>query len=94
MWILNNGDEGLQATEAIEIDAIPGFGTADETSVLQDSEVLGDGGLRKREFINDLAADSSFFAGKEPENSNPGWVADGFGETTELFVGFGAFEGG
>lgn len=94
---LETSDKSLKAAEGSGFDAVTHAGSVDfapdDACIFKDFQVLGDGGLGQRQFIDDIAADAVIFADEDAQNLNAGGVADGFGELGEFGVGFGAFDG-
>src|ERR1035441_10236945 len=78
------------------MDAVANAGTvpsaADQSGMLEDSQVLGGCRLGQRELADDLTAYTRLFARQHAENAHAGGVTDGLGELGEFLVGLGTFE--
>src|ERR1035441_10420487 len=78
------------------MDAVANAGTvpsaADQSGMLEDSQVLGGCRLGQRELADDLTAYTRLFARQHAVNAHSGGVTDGLGELGEFLVGLGTFE--
>ena len=87
---LQSPDQRFQTAKRIRLDAITNAWTIDlaanEPRLLQHLEVLRHGGLRKRQFVDDVTADARSPANEEPQDLDPGGVSEGFRERRQLFV--------
>lgn len=90
--LLDDGYQRFKPPKPIDVNAVADtrtvLGTADQVGLFQDPEVLGDGGLRKRKFVNNLAAFPRFLAGQHPQYPYARWVADRFRKPGEFLIGF------
>jgi hypothetical protein len=91
------GDEGFQSSEGVWFNAIADARSvdlaADKAGVLQDLEVLRHGGLRERQLVHDVAADTGVPTNQEAEDLDPGRVTGRLAEERKLLVGVRALDG-
>ena len=66
--------------------------TANQPSVFQDSEVLGNRRLRERELIDNLTAYSSLFQRQHAKDANTGWMPDRLRQLCQFIIGFRALK--
>ena len=66
--------------------------TANQPSVFQDSEVLGNRRLRERELIDNLTAYSSLFQRQHAKDANADWMPDRLRQLCQFLIGFRTLE--
>jgi hypothetical protein len=92
---LETSDEGLETTQHPGLDAVADARAvdvpSDEAGLLEDLEVLRDGGLGEGKLAHDVAAHAGLAAFQESKDGDPGRVANGLGEERQLLVRLGAF---
>jgi hypothetical protein len=76
-------NERAEAPERVRFhavaDARPVDVPADEASVLQDLEVLGNGGLCERKLLHDIATNAALLTEQQAKYLYASWMSDGFG---------------
>src|ERR1035441_760130 len=88
--------QGPQPSERVVVDAVADSRTvliaADQSRILENSQVLGDRRLGQRKFSNNLAAHPGFPPRQHAENPHPRGVTEGLGQFGELFVSLRTFQ--
>src|SRR5574342_861482 len=95
--LLQASDERLEAPQGVGLDAVadarPVDLAADEAGLLQHFQVLGDGGLGKRQFLADVAADAGLAADEQADDLDARGMAERLGQEREFLVGGLALDG-
>jgi len=86
--MIEGGDQRLQASERAAVGAVAATRSVhfafDEPRVLEDLQVLRDGGRGEWNFIGKLTGDADVLCEKRIQDSNARWVSDCFAELGEL----------
>ncbi len=76
----NDRHQRLQPPQHLVVDAVAHaralFPAADQAGVLQNPKVLGDGRLRQRQLVHNLAANPRFLAGQKAQYAHAGGMGD------------------
>jgi hypothetical protein len=92
-----SADERLEAAKALRVDAVAGPRAIDlaldEARLLEDLEVLRDGGLGQWELVHDLAADTRASSCEKADDLHSRRVSEGLRHCGELVVGSGPLNG-
>src|ERR1035437_1362589 len=92
----NNRGQGFESSKRVVVDAVADSGTvlvaADQSRILEDSQVLGDRRLGQGKFSNYLTTNPRLFLRQHAENAHPSRVTDGLCQLGELFVGLRTFQ--
>ena len=90
-------DERLEAPQGPRFDAVANPRTVDVTpdqaTLLQHLQVLRNGRLRERQFVDDFSTNAAIFSDEEPQDLNTGRVPDGLGQIGKFLVCFRPFNG-
>src|ERR1017187_2923976 len=88
--------ESLQLSKHFVVDAISNprsiLTTANQPSVLQDSEVLGNRRLREWQLIDNLTAHPSLFQRQHAKDANTSWMPDRLRQLCQFIIGFRALK--
>ena len=66
--------------------------TANQPSVLQDSEVLGNRRLREGQLIDNLTTHSSLFQRQHTKDANTSWMPNSLRQLCQFIIGFRALK--